>query len=227
MPWCWVDAAKGIFGYCEVDRCDLVPTATTPLFTRKAGVAGLGSGPCKKNEFFCPSMIRYKTAWILISVSFVFFAAIFLLFSSNSAIFFCFSFSCRKRSDVCDGNQDCVEDEDENLDCQKFRCKATEFYCKVDKFCIRRSLVCDGARDCADGADEINCPAPKVNLKLFNTEADKALLNVSMTTYTTDGVGQVSEDSIYKYMLSCPRRVNADVLLHVMCVRVWPNKLAV
>lgn len=100
-------------------------------------------------------------------------------------------FSCRPRSEICDGNRDCVEKEDEELDCRKFRCKESQFYCKVDKFCIRKDLVCDGSRDCADGADEQNCPTPKVNLKLFNTESDKALMNVTMTTYTTDGVAQV------------------------------------
>lgn len=64
---------------------------------------------------------------------------------------------CISRSQLCDGNTDCPDGDDEmSAECDTFACYETEFMCSSGS-CILKSWTCDGDRDCNDGSDEANC----------------------------------------------------------------------
>ncbi|CAK5016481.1 unnamed protein product [Meloidogyne enterolobii] len=61
---------------------------------------------------------------------------------------------CVPLSKRCDGNYDCVLEEDEQ-NCPM--CKAIQFPCVVSEQCIPIGQRCNGIKDCADGTDELDC----------------------------------------------------------------------
>uniref|UniRef100_A0A915NEE6 Uncharacterized protein n=1 Tax=Meloidogyne javanica TaxID=6303 RepID=A0A915NEE6_MELJA len=67
---------------------------------------------------------------------------------------------CVPLSKRCDGNYDCVLEEDEQ-NCRTLfilaMCKAIQFPCVVSEQCIPIGQRCNGIKDCADGTDELDC----------------------------------------------------------------------
>ncbi|XP_062414865.1 low-density lipoprotein receptor-related protein 2-like isoform X2 [Pungitius pungitius] len=63
---------------------------------------------------------------------------------------------CIPQEQLCDGNKDCPEGDDENL-CVA-TCPSEDFKCKDGRRCVSRTLVCDGHPQCPDGSDEDGCP---------------------------------------------------------------------
>ncbi|XP_072034200.1 uncharacterized protein [Amphiura filiformis] len=63
---------------------------------------------------------------------------------------------CVFEEQQCDGIPDCLEYEDELLNCTVTPCSPFEFQC-FDGFCIPDFLECDGSNHCPSGEDEINC----------------------------------------------------------------------
>uniref|UniRef100_A0A183CLY4 Chitin-binding type-2 domain-containing protein n=1 Tax=Globodera pallida TaxID=36090 RepID=A0A183CLY4_GLOPA len=61
---------------------------------------------------------------------------------------------CVPLSKRCDGNYDCVLEEDEQ-NCPM--CKPTHFPCVVSEQCIPLGQRCNGVKECQDGTDELEC----------------------------------------------------------------------
>jgi len=85
--------------------------------------------------------------------------------SCSSEDFFCIKLDrvkCIPRSYVCDGENDCGNNEDEKNCTGKIEivCRSVEYSClngtEVKK-CIPKDFLCDGDYDCDDGQDELNC----------------------------------------------------------------------
>lgn len=68
---------------------------------------------------------------------------------------------CIPRSWVCDGDNDCFDQADEN-NCPPAVCSASQFQCANKKQCIHESYRCDGVSDCQDGSDEQGCRKSKL-----------------------------------------------------------------
>ncbi|KAL7884480.1 hypothetical protein AOLI_G00072500 [Acnodon oligacanthus] len=70
------------------------------------------------------------------------------------------SINCVSLSAVCDGQPDCPNGADEQLDecggAKPKSCSSSEFSCSNGQ-CVPHSWRCDHSRDCEDGSDEDNC----------------------------------------------------------------------
>ncbi|XP_058821183.1 basement membrane-specific heparan sulfate proteoglycan core protein isoform X2 [Topomyia yanbarensis] len=68
----------------------------------------------------------------------------------------CMNGDCIAKSQICDGNFDCIDGSDETGCRKSQRCEPNEFKCRNNK-CILKTWRCDGESDCSDGSDEDNC----------------------------------------------------------------------
>ncbi|KAM8744391.1 uncharacterized protein AB9X84_018373 isoform 3-T3 [Acanthopagrus schlegelii] len=64
---------------------------------------------------------------------------------------------CLSQVQLCDGNKDCPDGDDENF-CVTTCPSKDDFKCTDRRSCISRNLVCDGRSHCHDSSDEVNCP---------------------------------------------------------------------
>ncbi|XP_046995596.1 low-density lipoprotein receptor-related protein 2 [Schistocerca americana] len=74
----------------------------------------------------------------------------------NSWDFTCNNQRCVPKAWVCDGDDDCLDNSDEEQNCSKPTCGAGEFQCKTGR-CIPMSFKCDSENDCGDYSDETGC----------------------------------------------------------------------
>lgn len=70
--------------------------------------------------------------------------------------FTCNNQRCISKAWVCDGDDDCLDNSDEEQNCTKPTCKPGEFQCHSGR-CIPGAFKCDGENDCGDHSDETGC----------------------------------------------------------------------
>ncbi|XP_066858502.1 suppressor of tumorigenicity 14 protein-like [Anser cygnoides] len=71
---------------------------------------------------------------------------------------------CKHQYKICEGDDSCGEDSDEN-NCSYKSCFPYTYKCLNGKCLLKPNPECDGKRDCADGSDEMNCACGRHLLK--------------------------------------------------------------
>ncbi|XP_073976140.1 low-density lipoprotein receptor-related protein megalin isoform X3 [Rhodnius prolixus] len=74
----------------------------------------------------------------------------------NKWDFTCNNQRCVPKAWVCDGDDDCLDNSDEEQNCTKPTCAANEYQCASGR-CISQSFRCDAENDCGDYSDETGC----------------------------------------------------------------------
>ncbi|XP_043487916.1 vitellogenin receptor isoform X1 [Polistes fuscatus] len=74
---------------------------------------------------------------------------------------------CIPKSKICDGQRDCLYNDDEN-NCPN--CQANEYTCE-NNICIAQEWVCDEVNDCGDNSDEKYCNGK--SLSIINKDSEK------------------------------------------------------
>lgn len=91
-----------------------------------------------------------KKVYYLLEINGLFYLLIWLQFTCPR------SGHCIPTSWVCDGDNDCHDNQDEER-CPPITCSATQFKCADLRQCVQENYKCDGINDCSDGSDELGC----------------------------------------------------------------------
>jgi len=79
-------------------------------------------------------------------------------------VFYCGQGKCIPTHYVCDTDNDCGDDSDEE-NCDTYQCdEETQIKCDENR-CLMKRYMCDGDSDCSDGTDEKDCGKGKNDIQ--------------------------------------------------------------
>ncbi|XP_023703710.1 low-density lipoprotein receptor-related protein 2 [Cryptotermes secundus] len=92
----------------------------------------------------------------------------------NAWDFTCNNQRCIPKAWVCDGDDDCLDNSDEEQNCTKPTCGSGEFQCTTGR-CIPGSFKCDSENDCGDFSDETGCVNVTCALSQFRCDNSRCI----------------------------------------------------
>lgn len=124
--------------------------------------------------------------------------------------FTCNNQRCIPKSWVCDGDDDCLDNSDEEQNCTKTTCSASEFMCKSGR-CIPATFKCDSENDCGDFSDETGCVNVTCSSSQFQCDNGRCVPNTWKCDSENDcGDGSdegshCAEKTCAYFQFTCPR----------------------
>uniref|UniRef100_A0AAR2L6Z9 EGF-like domain-containing protein n=1 Tax=Pygocentrus nattereri TaxID=42514 RepID=A0AAR2L6Z9_PYGNA len=128
--------------------------------------------------------------------------------------FICNNTLCKLHSCVCDGEDDCGDNSDEDADmCAKLPCPPTRPHrCRNDRVCLRLDQICNSVDDCGDNSDEEECEAvsarPKPCGKSEFTCSNKRCIPAHLQCDLFDDCGDGGSDEHECKAYICGKRMN-------------------
>lgn len=128
----------------------------------------------------------------------------------NSWDFTCRNQRCIPKSWICDGDDDCLDNSDEEQNCTKPTCGSNEFQCKSGR-CIPLNFRCDQENDCGDHSDEFECGNVTCAASQFACENGRCIPNIWKCDSENDcGDGSdegdfCAEKTCAYFQFTCPR----------------------
>lgn len=124
--------------------------------------------------------------------------------------FTCRNQRCIPKAWVCDGDDDCLDNSDEEQNCTKPTCSINEFQCTSGR-CIPATFKCDSENDCGDYSDEANCVNVTCSVSQFLCENRRCIPNAWKCDSENDcGDGSdegefCAEKTCAYFQFTCPR----------------------
>lgn len=128
----------------------------------------------------------------------------------NSWDFTCNNQRCIPKSWICDGDDDCLDNSDEEQNCTKPTCGSNEFQCKTGR-CIPSNFRCDQENDCGDHSDEADCGNVTCSSTQFACENGRCIPSIWKCDSENDcGDGSdegdfCAEKTCAYFQFTCPR----------------------
>uniref|UniRef100_A0A3B4E5T6 EGF-like domain-containing protein n=1 Tax=Pygocentrus nattereri TaxID=42514 RepID=A0A3B4E5T6_PYGNA len=124
--------------------------------------------------------------------------------------FICNNTLCKLHSCVCDGEDDCGDNSDEDADmCAKLPCPPTRPHrCRNDRVCLRLDQICNSVDDCGDNSDEEECGEPKPCGKSEFTCSNKRCIPAHLQCDLFDDCGDGGSDEHECKAYICGKRMN-------------------